>query len=72
MMYTDSGGGPWTGPAEREDNMRRADVNPNRLTDWGHGLMSKLSSGSRRRIKRQASKKRRVLLRQQTQVAQIQ
>jgi len=52
--------------------MRRADVNPNRLTDWGHGLMSKLSSGSRRRIKRQASKKRRVLLRQQTQVAQIQ
>ena len=52
--------------------MRRADVNPNRLTDWGHGLMRKLSSASRRRLKRQASKKRRVLLRQQAQVLQAQ
>lgn len=43
--------------------MMRARYNPNRLDVWGDCLLNKLPSVSRKRRKREASKKRRVLLR---------
>ena len=43
--------------------MKHADTNPNRLRVWGDSLVNKLPSISRKRRKREASKKRRVLLR---------
>ena len=39
------------------------ETKPNRLDVWGHSMLNKLPSISRKRRKRQASKKRRVLLR---------
>ena len=38
------------------------ETKPNRLDVWGKSLLNKLPSVSRKRRKRQASKKRRVLL----------
>ena len=38
---------------------------PNRLGVWGHSMMVQLPSISRKRRKREASKKRRVLARQE-------
>jgi hypothetical protein len=38
---------------------------PNRLDVWGHSMVNKLPGSTRKRRKREASKKRRVALRQQ-------
>lgn len=38
---------------------------PNRLGVWGHSMVNQLPSVSRKRRKREASKKRRVLARQE-------
>jgi len=43
--------------------MRPSATKPNRLDVWGDSLLNKLSSRSRKRRKREASKKRRSLLR---------
>ena len=40
----------------------RNDTKPNRLDVWGDSLLNKLSGRSRKRRKREASKKRRVAL----------
>ena len=39
---------------------------PNRLGTWGHSMVNQLPSVSRKRRKREASKKRRVLARRET------
>jgi hypothetical protein len=43
--------------------MSRASTSPNRLGGWNDSLMNKLPATSRKRRKRQASKRRRALLR---------
>jgi hypothetical protein len=48
---------------ERNGAMRPSATKPNRLDVWGDSLLNKLSSRSRKRRKREASKKRRSLLR---------
>ena len=40
----------------------RKDTKPNRLAVWGNSLLNKLPGRSRKRRKREASKKRRALL----------
>jgi len=40
---------------------------PNRLSVWGHGILNKLPDISRKRRKREASKKRRILQLQEVQ-----
>lgn len=48
--------------------MKRANTNPNRLEVWGDSMMNKLPARSRKKRKREASKKRRVILRRDKQV----
>ena len=43
-------------------NLKTSTAKPNRLDVWGDSMMNKLSSQSRKKLKRQASKKRRTLL----------
>jgi hypothetical protein len=43
--------------------MKRSATSPNRLGGWGDSLMNKLPAMSRKRRKRQASKRRRAMLR---------
>jgi hypothetical protein len=43
--------------------MKRSATNPTRLGGWGDSLMNKLPAMSRKRRKRQASKRRRAMLR---------
>ncbi len=42
--------------------MKRSETSPNRLDVWGDSMMNKLPSRTRQRRKREASKKRRVIL----------
>jgi len=43
--------------------MKKSSTNPNRLAVWGDSMMNKLPALTRKRRKREASKRRRVLLR---------
>jgi len=45
--------------------MRKAATNANRISGWGDSLLSHLPSTSRRQRKRQASKRRRAMLRRE-------
>jgi hypothetical protein len=45
--------------------MRKAATNANRMSGWGDSLTNQLPSTSRRQRKRQASKRRRVMLRRE-------
>ena len=46
--------------------MKDSETKANRLNVWGASLLNKLSSRARKKRKREASKKRRVLLRGET------
>ena len=43
--------------------MKQSETKPNRLDVWGDSLLNKLPSRTRKKRKREASKKRRVALR---------
>lgn len=45
--------------------MRKAATNANRMSGWGDSLFINLSASSRRQRKRQASKRRRAMLRRE-------
>jgi len=45
--------------------MKHGYTKPNRLSVWGHGMLNKLPGQSRKRRKREASKKRRRLLKRE-------
>ena len=45
--------------------MHKGSMNPARLPVWGDSLLNKLPSKSRKQRKRQASKKRRAMLRRE-------
>jgi hypothetical protein len=47
--------------------MKKGETSPNRLDVWGDSMMGKLPAVSRKRGKRSASKKRRVLFRDRDQ-----
>ena len=47
---------------EQIATLMNRETKPNRLGVWGHGMLNDLPSVSRKRRKRQASKKRRALL----------
>ena len=51
--------------------MRHSDLKPNRLDVFGSSMLNKLPSESRRRRKRQASKKRRSLVRAEGRTATL-
>lgn len=51
--------------------MLHGQTSPNRLDVWGDGLLNKLKSKTRKRRKREASKKRRVFLKKTALVALI-
>jgi hypothetical protein len=48
-----------------ESSTRPSRHKPNRLYVWGHGMVNKLKSLTRKRRKREASKKRRQALKQE-------
>jgi hypothetical protein len=48
-----------------ESATRPSQHKPNRLYVWGHGMVNKLKSLTRKRRKREASKKRRQALKQE-------
>jgi hypothetical protein len=48
-----------------ESSTRPSQLKPNRLYVWGHGMVNKLKSLTRKRRKREASKKRRQALKQE-------
>jgi hypothetical protein len=48
-----------------ESSTRPSQHKPNRLYVWGHGMVSKLKSLTRKRHKREASKKRRQALKRE-------
>lgn len=45
--------------------MKKGETNPSKLPVFGDGMMNKLPASTRKNRKRQASKRRRVQLRQQ-------
>jgi len=51
----------------QQKQMKHSETKPNRLDVWGDSMLNKLPSCTRKKRKRQASKKRRVVLRESTQ-----